>query len=173
MYLPQSIQVRLAMNTIWESLDKEALFHGFDELKEVRAACFVSLHSEREGQEVLRGCIGTLTPVKENLYEEIRSNSLSAAYHDPRFSPLTRSELDHLIISVDVLEPSEPIDSPDLLDPAVYGVIVETDYRRGVLLPDLDGVDSVERQLEIARMKGGIRPEEAVNLHRFRVKRYY
>ncbi|MDC7220513.1 MAG: AmmeMemoRadiSam system protein A [Spirochaetales bacterium] len=173
MYLPQSVQVRLAMNTILKSMDREVLFDGCEELKEFRASCFVSLHIEKDGQEVLRGCIGTLSPVKENLYEEIRSNALSAAYQDPRFSPLRESELENLTISVDVLEPSEPIDSPDQLDPAVYGVIVERDCRRGVLLPDLDGVDTVERQLEIARSKAGIRPREEVALQRFKVIRYH
>jgi AmmeMemoRadiSam system protein A len=173
MYLPQSVHVRLAMNTILQSLGKEILFNGCDELKQAKGACFVSLHEDREGEEVLRGCIGTLIPVKENLYEEISSNALSAAYHDPRFSPLHKDELDGLTISVDVLEPAESIESPNELDPAVYGVIVDNGFRRGVLLPDLEGVETVERQVEIARMKAGIREDEAVSLSRFRVKRYH
>ena len=172
MYLPQSPQVRLALNTLLDSFGRESLFNGFDELREVRAACFVSLHIDAEGEQTLRGCIGTLSPVKGSLYEEIQSNALSAAYHDPRFAPLRKEELDDLALSVDVLEEPEAIEGPESLDPAVYGVIVESDWRRGVLLPDLEGVDTVDRQLEIARMKAGIRPHEDVRLFRFKVRRY-
>ncbi|MBN2626171.1 MAG: AmmeMemoRadiSam system protein A [Spirochaetales bacterium] len=173
MQIPRSAQVRHAVNTLLESFGREPLYKGLDELKEQQASCFVTLHKETDGEEELRGCIGTLAPVKPSLFEEIRSNALSAAFSDPRFPPLRKDELKELTISVDVLEPSEPIASPDQLDPAVYGVIVEKGYRRGVLLPDLEGVDTVERQLEIARMKAGIGPDDEVTLQRFRVTRYH
>ena len=173
MYLPQSSPVRLALNTLLESLGKESIEDDYQDLKKRRAACFVSLHREKGGEETLRGCIGTLSPVRENLYEEIRSNALAAAFSDPRFDPLERDELETLTLSVDVLEEPEHIDGPEKLDPSLYGVIVEADGRRGVLLPDLEGVDTVERQLEIARMKAGIYPGEDVDLFRFKVKRYH
>jgi AMMECR1 domain-containing protein len=89
------------------------------------------------------------------------------------FNPLQIQELKDLIVTVDVLEEPEEIDSVSLLDPQIYGVIVESRYRRGVLLPNLPGVDSVEYQLKIARQKAGIGPNEKVNLQRFRVTRFY
>ncbi len=133
------------------------------------AAAFVSLH--RGGD--LRGCIGTITPARDTLAEEIVANAIQAATQDPRFPPLTGSELDDLEISVDVLHPAEPVDDPTLLDPREYGVIVSKDWRRGILLPALDGVDTAEMQVEIARRKAGIGPDERVRLERFQVDRYH
>jgi AmmeMemoRadiSam system protein A len=173
MHIPQSHQARLALNTIMTELERDPLFKDLEDLTQAKAACFVSLHLDKGGQESLRGCIGTLKPVKDSLYEEIISNAKSAAFRDPRFQPLQIQELKDLIVTVDVLEEPEEIDSVSLLDPQIYGVIVESRYRRGVLLPNLPGVDSVEYQLKIARQKAGIGPNEKVNLQRFRVTRFY
>lgn len=133
-----------------------------------RAGCFVSLHSD--GQ--LRGCIGTIAPVCDSLAEEIRRNAVEAATRDPRFPPVVPDELDALDIKVDVLHEPEPVDSLDDLDPKVYGVIVASGYRRGLLLPDLEGVDTVEDQVSIAMRKAGISPGEPICLERFRVDRH-
>ena len=140
------------------------------ELRDTRAGCFVSL--KIDGQ--LRGCIGTIAPTQESLAQEICANAISAGTGDPRFDPVTKDELDELVYDVDVLGEPEPIASPDELDPARYGVIVSTpDGRRGLLLPDLDGVDTVEEQLEIAARKGGISLiSDDVRLERFEVSRY-
>lgn len=132
-----------------------------------RAACFVSL--KKHGQ--LRGCIGTLEPAEPGLGAEIARNARSAAFHDPRFHRVRADELPELTCSVDVLSPSEPCARVDL-DPAVYGVIVFAGLRRGVLLPDLQGVDTVEQQVDIALQKAGIGPGEAFALERFTVTRY-
>jgi AmmeMemoRadiSam system protein A len=133
-------------------------------------ACFVSLHDSR-GE--LRGCIGTLEPACDSLGLEILHNAYSAAIKDRRFSPLVAEELEGLKVKVDVLSPLEPIAGPESLDPRHYGVVVSTaDGRRGVLLPDLDGVDRVDQQLDIARRKAGIRAGEGVRLHRFSVARH-
>ncbi len=132
-----------------------------------RAACFVSLKKRGE----LRGCIGTLEPAAAHLGAEIARNARSAAFHDPRFHRVRPDELPDLVCSVDVLSPSEVCARADL-DPAVYGVIVLSGVRRGVLLPDLQGVDTVEQQVDIARQKAGIRPGEAFALERFSVIRY-
>jgi len=137
-----------------------------DEMKQ-QAGVFVSLH--RRG--VLRGCIGTIQPTSPNVANEVIQNAISAATRDPRFPPVQSSELDDLEISVDVLLPAEPIESADQLDPKRYGVIVESGWRRGLLLPDLEGVDTAEYQVEIARRKAGIGPREPVQLYRFEVKR--
>ena len=136
-----------------------------------RAGTFVSLH-DRFGQ--LRGCIGTILPVQANVAEEIIQNAISAATRDPRFSPVQPDELDGLDVKVDVLTTPESISGPEELDPKRYGVIVQDaqGWRRGLLLPDLDGVDTVERQVEIARRKAGIGPSEPVKLERFEVIRY-
>ena len=135
-----------------------------------RAACFVSLKTH-DGQ--LRGCIGTIEPAKDTLAEEIIANAINAATRDPRFSPVSAEELSQLRYSVDVLSAPEPATLEDL-DPAVYGVIVEDESgsHRGLLLPDLEGVDTVAKQVEIAARKAGIPPEAPIKLARFRVSRF-
>ena len=138
------------------------------ELTARRAGAFVSLHEQ--GQ--LRGCIGTIAPTADCLGREIMQNAVSAAVRDPRFAPVRRDELPWLDISVDVLGEAEDIDSPAELDVKRYGVIVSRGGRRGLLLPYLAGVDSVEQQIAIARQKAGIGPEEKVSLQRFEVVRH-
>ena len=140
-----------------------------DEMLTQRAGAFVSLHLDGR----LRGCIGTITASRQNIAEEIIENAVSACSRDPRFSPVTPGELNRLEISVDVLGNPEPIDSPDQLDVKRYGVIVSRGMKRGLLLPNLDGVDSVEDQIRIARQKGGIREGEPYRLERFEVVRHY
>jgi len=137
------------------------------EMKE-RAGVFVSIH--KLGQ--LRGCIGTFEPTQKNVAGEIITNAISSATRDPRFSPIAPGELDDLDYSVDVLTKPEPVASKDQLDPKKYGAIVESGFRRGLLLPDLEGVDSVDYQIDICCQKAGIMPDEPVKLYRFEVKRY-
>jgi len=132
------------------------------------AALFVSL--KKAGQ--LRGCIGTVEPCCPTLAEEAITNAISSATRDPRFLPVEVDELDQLTYSVDVLTAPEPIDGLQQLDPRRYGVVVERDHRRGLLLPDLDGVDSAEQQVDIARRKAGIAPDVPVRLYRFEVRRF-
>ena len=132
------------------------------------AGAFVSLHAH--GQ--LRGCIGTTGPTTESVAWEIVQNAVSACSRDPRFIPVSVEELDGLEYSVDVLGKPEPISSPAELDVKKYGVIVSCGGRRGLLLPDLEGVDTVERQIDIARQKGGIGPGEKYALERFEVVRH-
>ena len=133
-----------------------------------RAGVFVSL---KKGG-VLRGCIGTFEPTRLNVAEEVIANAVSSATRDPRFFPVTSDELGELEYSVDVLTEPEPVDGPDDLDPMRYGVIVESGWRKGLLLPDLEGVETVEQQIEICRAKAAIAPDEPVNLYRFEVRRY-
>ena len=137
------------------------------EMKE-RAGVFVSLHKSGD----LRGCIGTFEPTQKNVAEEIIQNAISSATRDPRFPPVAPEELEHLEYSVDVLTTPKPVKDKSRLDPKKYGVIVECGFRRGLLLPDLDGVDSVDYQIDICRQKAGIAPDEAIKLYRFEVKRY-
>ncbi|MBE7004731.1 MAG: AmmeMemoRadiSam system protein A [Ruminococcaceae bacterium] len=139
-----------------------------EELTRERAGAFVSLHIG----DRLRGCIGTIAPTASSLAWEIVRNAVSACARDPRFSPVRASELDSLEYSVDVLGAPEPIVSPSQLDVKRYGVIVSCGARRGLLLPDLDGVDTVEKQIEIARQKGGISALEKYTLERFEVVRH-
>ena len=139
------------------------------ELTSRRAGAFVSLHKDGH----LRGCIGTIMATQNNLAEEILTNAISACSRDPRFDPVTVDELDDLEYSVDVLgEPEQIFDIKDL-DVHRYGVIVENGGRRGLLLPDLDGVDTVAEQIAIAKRKASIRPEEKVSLWRFEVVRHH
>jgi AmmeMemoRadiSam system protein A len=138
------------------------------EMKE-RAGTFVSIHL-RSGD--LRGCIGTFEPQMPNVAEEIIINAISSATTDPRFRPITPDELVDLEYSVDVLSHPEPVADKSELDAKKYGVIVESGWRRGLLLPDLEGVASVEHQIDICRQKGGISSREPVKLYRFEVKRY-
>jgi AmmeMemoRadiSam system protein A len=133
-----------------------------------RAGVFVSL--KKHGQ--LRGCIGTVAPVYDSIVEEIAENAISAATRDPRFYAVEPEELPELDISVDILTDPEPVRGMDELDPKKYGVIVSAGGRRGLLLPDLEGINTVEEQVAIARQKAGIAPGEPVKLERFEVIRY-
>jgi AmmeMemoRadiSam system protein A len=133
-----------------------------------RAGVFVSI--KKSG--ILRGCIGTFEPRQSNVAEEIMNNAVSSATQDPRFPAVIPAELPYLTYSVDVLTRPEPVESMRDLDPKKYGAIVESGRRRGLLLPDLEGVDSVEEQIDICRQKAGIAPNEPIKLYRFQVKRY-
>lgn len=138
-------------------------------LAEERAGVFVTLHIGED----LRGCIGTIEPVTGSIADEIIRNGVAAASEDPRFPPVDAVELDYLSYSVDVLFPPEPITSRSELDPARYGVIVSKGLRRGLLLPNLEGVDEVDVQLSIAKRKAGIDPsDDDVELARFEVVRH-
>ena len=138
------------------------------ELFSRRAGVFVSI--KKYGR--LRGCIGTISPVREHIAAEIIENSMSAASRDPRFDPIQPDELDDLTYSVDVLSPAEFISGPQELDVIRYGVIVSSGYKRGLLLPNLDGIDTVEQQINIARQKAGIDRGESYTLERFEVVRH-
>lgn len=140
-----------------------------EELYQNRAGAFVSL--KEDGR--LRGCIGTIQSVRDSLAEEIMHNAVSACSEDPRFSPVEAWEVDRLTISVDVLGETEKISSPEELDVTRYGVIVTKGARRGLLLPNLEGVDTVEQQIAIAKQKAGIKEYESVELERFEVVRHH
>ena len=139
-----------------------------EEMLAERAGAFVSIH--KHGR--LRGCIGTIAPVEANIASEIIRNAVSAATQDPRFDPITPDELKWLEINVDVLGKPERISSEEELDVKRYGVIVSCGRRRGLLLPDLDGVDTPHRQVSIAMQKGGIREKDPYTLERFEVVRH-
>ncbi|HPX04287.1 MAG TPA: AMMECR1 family protein, partial [Synergistaceae bacterium] len=119
------------------------------------------------------GCIGTISATEENIAKEIIQNAISAAVRDPRFPPVTSSELKDLVYSVDILGETEDIDSPEELDVKKYGVIVSSGYKKGLLLPNLEGIDSVDEQIWIAMQKAGIRKGERIRLQRFEVVRYH
>jgi len=138
------------------------------DFKTRRAGVFVSLKKNGE----LRGCIGTIGPVRVNIAEEIINNAISAGTQDPRFPAVKEKELAELVYSVDVLGAPEKIESMDELDVKRYGVIVTAGFRRGLLLPDLEGVDTPEQQVAIALQKAGIRPSERYEMERFEVIRY-
>ena len=133
-------------------------------------ACFVSIKN-KDGS--LRGCIGTILPVQDSLEREIMTNAVSASTRDPRFPPMSLQELDNVTLSVDVLGAPEEVREGMELDPKVWGVIVSKDGRRGLLLPDLPGVNSVEQQIAIAARKACIRDLEGARFERFTVSRYY
>lgn len=139
------------------------------ELSDRRAGVFVSL---KKGGS-LRGCIGTIEAVQPSIAEEIIQNAVSACSRDPRFAPVEPGELEALTISVDVLGETQKIRSPEELDVKRYGVIVTKGLRRGLLLPNLDGVDTAEEQIAIARQKAGIGAKEDVELERFEVVRHF
>ena len=140
-----------------------------DELLDKRAGVFVSIHKFG----ALRGCIGTISPAKKNLALEIIYNAVSVVSEDSRFEPVEENELEFLDINVDVLGEAERINSEKELNVKKYGVIVQSGYKRGLLLPDLDGVDTVQEQISIARRKGKISPNEKISLFRFEVIRHF
>jgi AmmeMemoRadiSam system protein A len=120
---------------------------------QIRRACFVTLHN-KDGS--LRGCIGTLEPQYKNLWLEIISNGVAACSHDSRFPPLAPDELENIEVSVDVLSKPEKVQDISILDPKKYGIIVTDGFRRGVLLPDIEGIDTIEQQIGIAKRKAGL-----------------
>ena len=136
-----------------------------EEMLTNKAGVFVSLYKF----DTLRGCIGTILPTTNTIAEEIINNSLSAALNDYRFSPLTEEELKWLEITVYILKEPEPISSLDMLDVHKYGIIVTHGLKRGVLLSDLDGVDTIKKQIAIAKEKASIKPNEDCKIERFEV----
>ena len=164
--------VRLARETVEmyvrEKRTPEVPDWATAEMKKDRAGVFVSIHKDG----MLRGCIGTFLPTRGCVAREIISNAVSASTRDPRFDPVRPEELKWLEINVDVLSAPERIESAAQLDVKKYGVIVSCGSRRGLLLPDLDGVDTVEEQVDIARRKGGIPAGAKVELERFEVVRH-
>lgn len=140
-----------------------------DEMLKNRAGVFVSLKKFGE----LRGCIGTIEPTTSSIAAEIIQNAISAGTRDPRFFPVEEDELSDLVYSVDILGEPEPIKSKEELDVKKYGVIVKKGMRSGLLLPNLEGVDTVEYQVEIALQKAGIRSSEIYEMERFEVIRHY
>ena len=121
----------------------------------------------------LRGCIGTINPTTASIADEIIQNAVSSGTRDYRFSPITKDELPRLEYSVDVLRPAEPISSKEELDIHKYGVIVRSGYRSGLLLPNIDGINSVDEQISIAKRKAGIKEHEKFTLERFEVVRHF
>ena len=168
----ESLPVRIAKASLSNLMEHGKVLPAFNEpvpaeLKQP-AGVFVSL--KKQGQ--LRGCIGTILPTQPDAATEIIRNAVSAATADPRFPRVQPQELVELEISVDILTPPELIESLSELDPRRYGVIVRRGNRSGLLLPDLDGVDTVAEQVDIACRKAGIHPAEPLEMYRFEVIRY-
>ena len=143
---------------------------SFTTLLRQPSACFVSIKT-LAGE--LRGCIGTIEPATPTLATELIGNAVSAATRDPRFPPVAADELSRLRYSVDVLSEPEPAQFEEL-DPSVYGVVVvdETNTKRGLLLPALEGIDTAQLQIDIALRKAGIPPGSPIKIYRFQVRRF-
>ena len=166
-----SPQVELAKKTIEKYIKEEKVLPSPADIPtemKAKAGVFVSIKKKGE----LRGCIGTFEPTKANIAEEIIANAISASTHDPRFLPIEKEELPDLDISVDVLSKPQKVNSKSELDAKKYGVIVAAGPRRGLLLPDLPGVNSPDEQIAICLRKAGIGENEKLELYRFEVKRY-
>ncbi len=168
----ESPYVSLARRTLEEYVKNKrniSIPDGFpNDMLNIKAGVFVSL--KKEGK--LRGCIGTISPSENNIALEIMRNAISSGLNDPRFDAVKEDELDSLEYSVDVLGEAEKIKSKDLLDVKEYGVIVSKGVRRGLLLPNLEGVNTVDEQISIALKKAGISPHEKYSLERFKVERF-
>lgn len=160
--------IRLAKESIKENIEGRTLFLPveLDEKYGAAAGLFVTL--KKDGQ--LRGCIGSLNPREKTLAREVARNARLAASKDPRFPEVALDELDRLTIQIEVITPPEPVENPHSLDPAVDGLIVRSGKKQGVLLPGLEGVDTVDQQIAICRKKGEIRPEEKEEYFTFRVQ---
>jgi len=177
MYTTKSIYTKIALNAI-----KELLETGTTEKIEkqkvpkellIKAACFVTLKTDTN---TLRGCIGTLNPVYKNLYTEIIKNAVASAVRDYRFTPLTINELNKIRLSVEVLYPPEKIDDITLLNPKIYGAIIsDKTGKKGVLLPDIKGVETINEQIKIIKHKAGIlqTSDEGLTFYRFKTEKYY
>ena len=137
---------------------------------ECRSGVFVSIKIKKNRN--LRGCIGTIEPNQDNLAKEIIKNAVSAATRDPRFKPITIEELDTFSFSVDTLTPLESIDDPDKLNPQRYGLSIKGNGKQGILLPDLEGIDTPEKQIDICLKKAAIPKNSHYQMYRFEIKRY-
>ncbi len=135
-----------------------------------QAGVFVSIHDVHGD---LRGCIGTFQPTQENIAAEIIENAIAAATRDFRFSPIELSDLTNLRCHVDILTKPELTNDLSSLDPVKYGILIEgQDGRKGLLLPDLEGVDTTNQQIAICRRKASIGPNDPIKIYKFCVKRY-
>ena len=134
-----------------------------------KAGVFVTIYKHNQ----LRGCVGTIIPNTGCIADEIIQNVINAGLHDPRFTPVRQKELSSLKYKVDVLLPPEPIKSFDELDIKRYGIIVSNNYKKGLLLPNIEGINSIEKQVNIAKMKAGIRENESYKMERFEVIRHH
>jgi len=177
MYQPKTIYTKVALESIMNFLKENTSEIPENDIPELlaktRRGCFVSLH-KTDGS--LRGCIGTIEPVEENLYREIARNAISAAFSDSRFSPVTLEEMEDIELSVDVLTEPEEIFDLEELDPQIYGVIVsDGSYKRAVLLPSIPAIDTVEKQINIVKHKAGLDnvDNEKLKFYRFTSNRYH
>lgn len=167
----KSSPVKLARQVLEDHFfNQKSDLSGFkeDEYFKTRAGAFVTL--KKEGR--LRGCIGTVEPARGSLFEEIKKNAVAAAVRDPRFASVQAEELKSIELSVDVLSPLEKIAGIGDLDPKKYGVLVKSGGLSGLLLPALEGIDTPEKQVSVARQKAGIKEGQPLLLYRFTVKRY-
>ena len=164
---------RLARKAVFEYLKSGQIITPPENLPnklKQKAGVFVSLHEKNSGK--LRGCIGTFLPTTENIAKEIIENAIKAATCDPRFEPVKKEELTRIYFSVDLLSQPKPVKNPEKLDPKKTGLIVSTaDGRRGLLLPDLPGIESPEEQINICRQKAGILSDESISYQTFTVER--
>jgi AMMECR1 domain-containing protein len=174
MHYPQSQEATLAFNVILEELLMDPIYHTwFVNLNQISGACYVLLYSTKDGIQSLRGRFGSLLPVQNNLYNEICENARSAAFFDPNFPPLQPEEIEDLSVVVDVVEPLEAINILSELDTKVYGVMVERGLKKGVVFPNLEGIDTAEKQLSLALQRARLKPNKSVKLSRFKVVRYF
>ena len=177
MFLPKSIHTKIAYRAISEFLinSNTKIVNNQPiplKLKE-RRSCFVTL---KIGKNKLRGCIGTIKPVYKNLHKEIINNAVSSAFFDNRFDKLKIDELNKILITVEVLSPPEQINDISLLDPNKYGAIISDQFnRRGVLLPNIEGIKTVQEQIKIIKRKAGILQTglDNLNIYRFKTEKFY
>jgi len=166
--------VRLAAEAIATFLSGQGVIDPpdilFVEMPDARVPAGVFVCLKRQGE--LRGCVGTTEPVQGTLAKEVIENAIGSATRDPRFPPVEPSELNDLEITVDVLGAAEPVLDLSGLDHRRYGIILRSGIRHSVLLPDIEGINSVAEQMEVARKKAGLGPNDPVEIRRFQVKRY-
>ena len=181
--------VSLAKLTVENYIREGKVITPFPDLPEEflnkRAGTFVTI--EKDGE--LRGCIGTYLPTRINIAQELIRNAIAAASEDYRFGPIKKEELSYLSYTVYILSYPEPVKDIKELDPKKFGIIVKTGpfaypdqenvvfdgvipYKTGLLLPDLDEVDTVEKQISIACQKGGIDQKSKIFIYRFTVEKY-
>ncbi len=163
--------VLLAKKSIEEYIKNGKIIEPPEELiPEIKGQAGVFVSLKKKGQ--LRGCIGTFMPSYDSVAKEIIMNAIAAATRDPRFPSVRESELNEITYSVDILSAPEKVNHLNELDPKKYGIIVISGMKKGLLLPDLEGVNTIEEQINIAKMKAGIDYGDPVDIYRFEVRRY-
>ncbi|MFP4620546.1 MAG: AmmeMemoRadiSam system protein A [Bacteroidales bacterium] len=176
MFEPRTIYAKIAFDAILLYMKTgKKIFKDESEIPtalKLKLPCFVSIYSNGD----LRGRKGSVEPKHNSLYNEIIENAVSSVEETNKTDPLKEEELDNITLTVDVLSNPKPVENKSFLKPGKHGIIIEDDGgKKAFVLPETDGIETVEQQMQAARKKAGIDekvPENELKLLNFTVTKY-